>query len=114
MVICLLVAVGCGGYLAYYYHTSSQTEKAFDDLRDMIVETTEDNVVESENGDKEIMPEMVTVKGVSVQKKFEKLYSQNNDFVGWLTIKDTLVDYPVMHTPNDCKTEKIINPIIVK
>lgn len=101
MVICLLVAIGCGGYLAYYYYTSSQTEQAFDDLRNMITETTEDMVVESENGDKETMPEMVSVKGVSVQKKFEKLYSQNNDFVGWLTIKDTLVDYPVMYTPND-------------
>lgn len=101
MVLCLLIAIGCGGYLAYYYYTSSQTEDAFNDLRDMIVETKEDNVVELENGSKEVAPEMVMVDGVYVQKKFEKLYSENKDFVGWITIKDTLVDYPVMYTPDD-------------
>lgn len=29
------------------------------------------------------------------------LYDQNPDIVGWLTIPDTKVDYPVMHTPDD-------------
>lgn len=101
MVICLLVAIGCGGYLAYYYYTSSQTENAFNDLRDMIVDVEEDNSVALEHDSTETNPNMIIVDGVSVQKKYEKLYSQNNDFVGWLTIKDTLVDYPVMHTPND-------------
>lgn len=31
----------------------------------------------------------------------EQLYSMNNDFFGWLKIDDTVIDYPVMHTPND-------------
>ena len=29
------------------------------------------------------------------------LASENSDCVGWLTIPDTGIDYPVMHTPND-------------
>lgn len=98
MIICLLIAIGSGGYLVYYYYTSSRTEKAFDDLRDMIVETEQDNFVAS---DDEYMPEMVEVDGVSIQKKFEKLYRTNKDFIGWITIPDTLVDYPVMYTPYD-------------
>ena len=31
----------------------------------------------------------------------KELYEQNPDIVGWLTIADTKVDYPVMHTPDD-------------
>ena len=31
----------------------------------------------------------------------KELYDMNPDVVGWLTIEDTKVDYPVMHTPDD-------------
>ena len=31
----------------------------------------------------------------------EQLFSMNSDMVGWLTIPDTVVDYPVMHTPDE-------------
>ena len=32
---------------------------------------------------------------------YEKLYNMNKDFFGWLKIDDTVIDYPVMHTPDD-------------
>ena len=32
---------------------------------------------------------------------FEELYEINNDFAGWITIKDTPIDYPVMHIPGE-------------
>lgn len=32
---------------------------------------------------------------------FKDLYEQNRDFVGWLTVKDTVIDYPVMQTRVD-------------
>lgn len=33
--------------------------------------------------------------------KYEKLKERNNDFVGWLTIDGTNIDYPVRQSPND-------------
>lgn len=96
MVVCLLVAVGCGGYLAYYYYNSNKSENAFEDLRGKIVEEEYKDGQDEEKG-----PQMVMVDGVMVQKKFEQLYRDNHDFIGWVTIADTRVDYPVMHTPND-------------
>lgn len=100
MILCILVAAGCGGYLAYYYITSARSEHAVDQLRNEI-----GNEVSGEdtagNGDSDTdEPEMVDVNGVQVQKKFAALYRENPDFVGWLTIADTHIDYPVMYTPS--------------
>jgi sortase B len=92
-VIFLLIALACGGYLGYYYYGSAKSEKAIASLSNMIqldVSTQNENT-----------PEMVEVDGVMVQKKFEQLYRENHDFLGWITIEDTNIDYPVMYTPND-------------
>lgn len=35
--------------------------------------------------------------------KYDELYQENNDFVGWIKVEDTQIDYPVMHTPNDAE-----------
>lgn len=33
--------------------------------------------------------------------QFEELHASNPDFYGWVKIEDTVLDYPVMHTPQD-------------
>ncbi len=35
------------------------------------------------------------------RRNYEELYNMNHDFAGWLRIKGTKLDYPVMHTPED-------------
>lgn len=97
MVFCLLAALGCGGYLAYYYYNSSKSESAVAGLRHKI----EDDDIGDKNADENNSPEMVEVDGKMIQKKFEQLYRENHDFIGWLMIEDTDVDYPVMYTPQD-------------
>ena len=106
MVICIVVALGCGGYLAYYYYNSNKSENNISDLRGMIADATVNEPADTASSDVDNTggkpePEMVEVDGVKVQKKFEQLYRSNHDFVGWLKIDDTNVDYPVMYTPND-------------
>lgn len=119
MIVCLMIAAGCGGYLAYYYYSSGKSEKNIDELREMIVEepavvtseisedvevssTSEDNTVTENDSKQEETPNnMVAVDGTFVQRKFEVLYGANHDFVGWIKIKDTNIDYPVMFTPDD-------------
>jgi sortase B len=34
-------------------------------------------------------------------EQYAQLYAQNPEMVGWLRIEDTVIDYPVMHTPED-------------
>lgn len=37
----------------------------------------------------------------NLTNKYAELYSQNNDFIGWLKIDDTGIDYPVMQSKNN-------------
>ena len=37
----------------------------------------------------------------AINEKFAALYAQNSDFVGWLNIPGTNVDYPVMQTDDN-------------
>ncbi len=53
-------------------------------------------------------PETETVEGAFTEplsperrEKYWQLYQRNNDFCGWLTIPETVVDYPVMHRSDD-------------
>ena len=97
MIVCILVAVGCGGYLGYYYYTSYQTENEFDDLRNLV----SDKKTTKKTDQTDSSEEFVDVDGVFIQKKFEQLYKKNKDFIGWVTIDDTHIDYPVMYSPSD-------------
>ncbi len=98
--ILILIIVACAAYLIYYYYTSYRAESNFDKLRDMVIEMPTIEYEEDSTANSNT-PKMVTIDGIMVQEKFEKLYRGNRDFVGWIKIDDTLVDYPVMHTPND-------------
>lgn len=37
----------------------------------------------------------------TINEKYLAVYEQNQDFVGWLTIEGTEIDYPVMQTPEE-------------
>ncbi|MCM1179581.1 MAG: class B sortase [Clostridium sp.] len=95
-ILCLLVALGCGGYLAYYYYVNARSEAAISELSGLV---EEDDSVNGNHTETEL--NLVNVDGVMVQKKFAKLYQNNHDFLGWIQISDTHIDYPVMYTPGD-------------
>jgi len=38
---------------------------------------------------------------LAILPQYEALYQQNTDLFGWVTIPDTAIDYPVMHTPDE-------------
>jgi sortase B len=94
LVIFFLVAVGCAGYLGHYYYVSSRTQKNFKELKNLMTEDDSqgDSTQETASADDE--PKVML-------KKFEKLYEQNSDIAGWITIDGTNIDYPVMFTPED-------------
>ncbi len=103
LVFFILVFVGSVSYLGYYFYKIHKAQNSFDNLKAMI---KDERSVNPETGEDDHNPEANyitydTIDGVEVQSKFVDIYNANNEFIGWLTIPDTNVDYPVMYTPND-------------
>lgn len=84
LVICLIVFVGSAGVLLDYFINGMREQNALEGLKDM-------------QTDRE---DLVTDKG-TVIGKYADLYLANSDIIGWVTVDDTHIDYPVMQTQDD-------------
>lgn len=82
LVICLIVFVGSAGTLADYYLEGIKAQNSFEELGKM---------KQAEVAD------LKTDKG-TVIGKYVDLYKKNEDIIGWVTVEDTNIDYPVMQT----------------
>ncbi len=56
---------------------------------------------EETEGAKKISEETTEGESQSLLKKYQNLYSQNNDMAGWISIDGTNINYPVMYTPDN-------------
>jgi sortase B len=107
-VILLLIFVGVFVYSGYMFATEyiglRQDAAKLSALSDTV--TTQPRSLKITSGG-----ELVEVKeeeyGVSTQKKesrleaYQSLAAKNSDMIGWLEIPGTVINYPVMYTPND-------------
>ena len=103
LVVFIVTFLVSGGYLGMYYYNIHKAQKSFDSLKDMIKDVPGGDTLSKTNGTETDASEIsyVDINGVRVQEKFADLYTANSDFIGWLTIPGTEIDYPVMHTPID-------------
>lgn len=110
------VFIVSAGLLVNYFITSWIEQKKFDELADLVEqnrqntsnpgvtlpvvtipaptpdpadETTDNTDTSSPTESNTVLPE------------YASLYLENPDFIGWLTVPGTKIDYPVMQTPND-------------
>ena len=84
----LLVGLVFSGYkIVDYFYTSYDEKQNFNNV---------EKLVESEYED-----EKIQYNDFEILKKYKKVYEKNNDLVGWIKIKDTNIDYPVMQTKKD-------------
>ncbi|MCH5266216.1 MAG: class B sortase [Lachnospiraceae bacterium] len=90
-IVFILVFLASGLYLLRYYMTAKNAEGALNELVELRAESeAEDDGIE-----------VKTPEGKTILKKYKKLYKRNSDLIGWITIKNSQIDYPVMQTPND-------------
>jgi sortase B len=74
-----------------------QSTEAFDNIADMVIKEAEpDTAQPSENSGEIEQPITLTA-----YEKYASVYEQNPDFVGWISIEGTNIDYPVMQTPSN-------------
>ncbi len=105
LVFFIVVFLVSGFFLARYIYNVKKSESAFADVGKLITDNAPDSdttnsgkkiiekdgkyYVEQGNGEDDIL------------FKYNELYEKNHDFIGWIHIDDTPIDYPVMYTPQD-------------
>ena len=89
----LVIAVaGSGFWLVHYFIDSREQRQTYETL-------AEEFVLESMPTPESITP--AENSSAPPRHDLTALAAENSDCVGWLTIPDTGIDYPVMHTPDD-------------
>ena len=94
-------AIFCSAMFTHQYLDAKNSKATFDDLTNLITEideTQKDAGTEEESGLS--AEELAAAEAVLAREKYTALFAQNNDFIGWIKIDGTNVNYPVMQTPN--------------
>lgn len=100
--ILLIAAIICFCYSAFslgrYALQTLTTQKNLDNLSQQI----NHNVTVQEAGETYADEEEAqAAEADRMMAKYGNLYEQNQDFIGWLSIEGTKINYPVMYTPAD-------------
>ena len=82
-----------GVMLYRQYADEKQSAEAFDNIAALVQEETPPADEPQES--KSLQPELTAFE------KYAAVYEQNSDFVGWISIDGTNIDYPVMQTINE-------------
>lgn len=105
-VVLVVVIVASGLWLGYYAVDSQRQKQTYETLAaDFLLEepapslslAEEDSSEESQTAQKPV----VTLTTTPSRHDLAALQAENPDCVGWLSIPDTPVDYPVVWTPSD-------------
>ena len=96
ILLCIMVFIGIAAYFYFLFIQSDSNEEISEAVKELIVEDT----TEKENNEA-INLDYYIIDGVPVQEKYKDIYLKNKDFVGWITIDDTEIDYPVVQTLDD-------------
>lgn len=104
----LVIAVaGSGFWLVHYFIDSREQKETYENLAEEFVlestptpesNTPAENSSPTENSSEPA--ESVSLTTATPRHDLAALAAENPDCVGWLTIPDTGIDYPVMHTPD--------------
>ena len=93
------------GVMLWQDHRDQQeSAKVFDSVADLILEEAQPTTApdaEADSGSIATEPTQSAPVEVSAYEKYAAVYEQNNDFVGWLCIEGTNINYPVMQTPEE-------------
>ena len=107
-VVLVVVIVACGLWLGWYAVDSQHQKQTYETLaEDFLLEEPVPNVTTTEEENVGLEETLISSNNSASfstappRHDLAALQSENPDCVGWLTIPDTPVDYPVMFTPDE-------------
>ena len=105
--VLILTVAGCGFWLTHYFIDAKEQRTAFENLsQEYVLESTPTLSVLQESSSFAVSADSTTDETESSpdappRHDLAGLAAENPDCVGWITIPDTGIDYPVMYTPDD-------------
>lgn len=100
--IFLILMLLSGSILLGYFFSLKNSEKSFNSLRETFY--TNQRAEEEEGLGQDSPPSLINREEIFSEENrinLEELYRINQDIVGWISIKGTKIDYPVMYTPKN-------------
>lgn len=101
MVALIAGAVFSGVMCAKQYSDAKDSESTFCELQELIKDTAGSLSAEGTEVSAEAPGEPEQLVTETAYDKYFPLYQKNSDFIGWISIVGTEIDYPVMQTPED-------------
>ena len=94
--VLLSVLLILSGFVIYKELSGRQKEKEdFDTLTELVELPPAEPIDETPFSSDEAYEKAEVLRDLS------ELFTQNGDCIGWLCIRDTVINYPVMHTPEN-------------
>lgn len=93
--------VWCTVKIYRIYADERKSAESFESLVELVIDVPSEAVtITAENVASETN-QFTEPKKISSREKYAPVYEQNSDFVGWITIDGTNINYPVMQTKED-------------
>ena len=100
-VVCNVFFVLCMANIYRIYADEKKSSESFESFIELVIDVPSETVtVTAENVASETN-QFTEPKKISPYEKYAPVYEQNSDLVGWITIDDTGINYPVMQTKED-------------
>jgi len=102
-----ITAAASGIMFARQYSDSKTSRETFSGLADLVVDvditaqTVPNDDSETEEPAELTEEEILAQQTVLAHEKYGALLEQNQDFIGWISIDGTNINYPVMQTPTN-------------
>lgn len=95
----LIIFAIVGSIFGYIFYNNYQSEKKVDNIKDQITEVLDTTSEEEPSNNNSSSEENEAVDPLI--ENYQKLLTINSDTVGWLTVKGTKIDYPVVKTSDN-------------
>ena len=95
----LIIFAIVGSIFGYIFYNNYQSEKKVDNIKDQITEVLDTTSEENPSNNDSPSEENEAVDPLI--ENYQKLLTINSDTVGWLTVKGTKIDYPVVKTSDN-------------
>ena len=107
---CVVTVLASSSYFAYYYLSEYKSTQALKELSESVARSELEMNASSNDVEETVLgsvdpgiPKGVIEAGkkdnLEVLTKYNNLYMENKDLAGWIKIEGTIIDYPVMLTP---------------